>query len=135
MSLNVTELTEAESWEFLGLQDVGRLATAAAGEPEIFPVNFASSNGRIFVRTAPGSKLAEVAINGKIAFEVDQLGPEIAYSVVVKGSAEILEADDDVTDAEHTGLMTYQENDDSPKNVWLRITPSELSGRRFVRVA
>ncbi|QAY69851.1 pyridoxamine 5'-phosphate oxidase family protein [Xylanimonas protaetiae] len=135
MSLNVTELTEAESWEFLGLQDVGRLATAAASEPEIFPVNYAASNGRIFVRTAPGSKLAEVAVNGKVAFEVDQLGPELAYSVVVKGSAEILEHDDDLVDAEHTGLMTYQENEDAPKNVWLRISVSEVSGRRFVRVA
>ncbi|ACZ29392.1 pyridoxamine 5'-phosphate oxidase-related FMN- binding protein [Xylanimonas cellulosilytica DSM 15894] len=134
MSLNVTELTEAESWEFLGLQEVGRLATAAASEPEIFPVNFATSGGRIFVRTAPGSKLAEVAVNAKVAFEADQLGPEIAYSVIVKGVAEILEHDDDLVDAEHTGLLTYQENEDSPKNVWLRITVQEISGRRFVRV-
>lgn len=134
MSLNVTELTESESWEFLGLQEVGRLATAAAGEPEIFPVNYAAQRGRIFVRTAPGSKLAEVAINGKVAFEVDQFGPEMAYSVIVKGTAEILEADADLTDAEATGLLTYQENDDAPKNVWLRLTPQEVSGRRFVRV-
>lgn len=135
MPLNVTELTEAESWEFLGLQNVGRLATAAAGEPEIFPVNYAASRGRVFVRTAPGSKLAEVAVNGKVAFEVDQLGPDIAYSVVLKGSAEILEHDDDITDAEATGLLTYQESGDTPKNVWLRITVSEVSGRRFVRAA
>ncbi|WP_425955197.1 pyridoxamine 5'-phosphate oxidase family protein [Xylanimonas sp. McL0601] len=124
------ELTEDESWEFLGLQAVGRLATAAAGDPEIFPVNFAATNGRIFVRTAPGSKLAEVAVNGNVAFEVDQMGTDLAYSVVVKGTAEILEHDDDITDAEATGLLTYQ---DTAKPVWLRITPSEVSGRRFSR--
>ena len=128
---SIRELTEDESWEFLGLQAVGRLATAAAGEPEIFPVNFAASKRRIFVRTAPGSKLAEVAVNGNVAFEVDQMGTDLAYSVVVKGGAEILEHDDDITDAEATGLLTYQE--DTPKPVWLRITPSLVTGRRFSR--
>lgn len=128
---NVRELTEDESWEFLGLQPVGRLATAAAGEPEIFPVNFAAANKRIFIRTAPGSKLAEVAINGRVAFEVDQMGADIAYSVVVKGTGEILTDDADITDAEATGLLTYQE--DGTKDIWLRITPAEVSGRRFAR--
>ena len=128
---NVRELTEDESWEFLGLQPVGRLATAAAGEPEIFPVNFAAANKRIFIRTAPGSKLAEVAINGRVAFEVDQMGADIAYSVVVKGTGEILTDDADITDAEATGLLTYQE--DGTKDIWLRITPVEVSGRRFAR--
>ena len=127
---SIRELTEDESWEFLGLQPVGRLATAAAGDPEIFPVNYAASKGRIFVRTSPGSKLAEVAVNGRVAFEVDQMGTDLAYSVVVKGSAEILELDDDITDAAATGLLTCQ---DTPKNVWLRITPSEVTGRRFSR--
>ncbi len=128
---NVRELTEDESWEVLGLQPVGRLATAAAGEPEIFPVNFAAANKRIFIRTAPGSKLAEVAINGRVAFEVDQMGADIAYSVVVKGTGEILTDDADITDAEATGLLTYQE--DGTKDIWLRITPAEVSGRRFAR--
>lgn len=128
---NVRDLTEDESWEFLGMQPVGRLATAAAGEPEIYPVNFAASNRRIFVRTAPGSKLASVAVDGRIAFEVDQMGPELAYSVVVKGTAEILDDDADIVDAEATGLMTYQ--DEESKDVWLRITPTEISGRRFTR--
>ena len=128
---NVRDLTEDESWEFLGMQPVGRLATAAAGEPEIYPVNFAASNRRVFVRTAPGSKLASVAVNGRVAFEVDQLGADLAYSVVVKGTAEILADDADITDAEATGLLTYQ--DEESKEVWLRITPTEISGRRFAR--
>ncbi|MCL1871406.1 MAG: pyridoxamine 5'-phosphate oxidase family protein [Promicromonosporaceae bacterium] len=131
---SVRPLTDDESWEFLGLQAVGRLATAVAGDPEIFPVNFATTpDRRVFVRTAPGSKLAEVAINGNVAFEVDQLGTDIAYSVVVKGTAEILENDDDITNAEATGLLTYQEEGATPKTVWLRITPSQVSGRRFTR--
>lgn len=128
---SVRDLTEDEAWEFLGLQPVGRLATAAVGEPEVFPVNFAVSDRRIFVRTAPGSKLAEIAINGRIAFEADQLGPDLAYSVVVKGTAEILTEDHDITDAEATGLLTYQ--DEEIKDIWLRITPTLISGRRFAR--
>jgi nitroimidazol reductase NimA-like FMN-containing flavoprotein (pyridoxamine 5'-phosphate oxidase superfamily) len=126
----ITELTEDEAWEFMGLQAVGRLATAAAGEPEIFPVNFAVANRQVYVITAPGSKLAEVAVNSRVAFEVDQLSADLAYSVVIKGTAEILESDADLTEAEATGLLTYT---DTPKNVWLRITPAEVSGRRFKR--
>ncbi|PZR52602.1 pyridoxamine 5'-phosphate oxidase family protein [Xylanimonas oleitrophica] len=126
----VTPLSEDEAWELLGLQPMGRLATAVAGEPEIFPVNHAVAGRRVYVRTSPGSKLAEIAINGNVAFEVDQMSADLAYSVVVKGTAEILEKDADLTEAEATGLITY---DDLPKNVWLRITPREISGRRFAR--
>ncbi|QAY64256.1 pyridoxamine 5'-phosphate oxidase family protein [Xylanimonas allomyrinae] len=125
-----TPLTDEQSWEVLGLQKIGRLATAVAGDVEIFPVNYAATKRRIFVRTAPGSKLAEIAVNGRIAFEVDEIGTDLAYSVVLKGTAEILEHDDDITDAEATGLLTYL---DTHKPVWLRITPTEVSGRRFTR--
>ncbi|GAB2450535.1 pyridoxamine 5'-phosphate oxidase family protein [Xylanimonas ulmi] len=127
---NIRELTEDETWEILGKHQIGRLATAVGGDVEIFPVNFAATNRRIFVRTAPGSKLAEIAVNGHVAFEVDEVGADLAYSVVLKGAAEILEHDDDITDAEATGLLTFL---DTHKPVWLRITPTAMSGRRFTR--
>ncbi len=124
-----TVLTEEESWELLAGQKLGRLATSVAGEPEIFPVSFAVSGQRIFLRTKPGTKLAEVTISPRVAFEADELGDDAAWSVVVKGRAQVLERDADLDEARATGLVTYVEDG---KTVWIRITPSEVSGRRLV---
>ncbi|MCK0118159.1 nitroimidazol reductase NimA-like FMN-containing flavoprotein (pyridoxamine 5'-phosphate oxidase superfamily) [Isoptericola sp. CG 20/1183] len=127
---SMSPLTEDESWEFLAGRPVGRLATSVAGEPEIFPVSFAVGDGRLYFVTHPGSKLAEVAVNARVAFEADEWTPEVATSVVIKGTAEILEHDADVAAAEATGLVSYL---DDGKNVWVRITPEAVTGRRLTR--
>ncbi|MFI6426021.1 pyridoxamine 5'-phosphate oxidase family protein [Promicromonospora sp. NPDC050880] len=127
---SITPMTEDECWEFLAMQPIGRLATAVGGEPEIFPLNFAVADRNLYFHTIPGTKVAEVAINGKVAFEVDQWGPEIAYSVVVKGTAEILETDADIASAEATNLVSYLEE---TRDTWVRITPSHVTGRRLRR--
>jgi len=124
-----TVLTEEESWELLAGQKTGRLATSVAGEPEIFPVSFAVADQRIFLRTKPGTKLAEVTISPRVAFEADEIGDDGAWSVVVKGRAQILEREDDVAEARATGLVSYLEDG---KTIWIRIAPSEVSGRRLV---
>ncbi|MEN5074206.1 pyridoxamine 5'-phosphate oxidase family protein [Isoptericola cucumis] len=123
-------LTDDECWEFLDLQPIGRLATAVGGVPEIFPVTFAVADRLVYFKTRPGAKLAELAVNAHVAFEADQWGPDVAYSVVLHGDAEILERDADREAAEATGLRSYLQDG---KNVWVRITPTEVSGRRLSR--
>ncbi|MEU2199889.1 pyridoxamine 5'-phosphate oxidase family protein [Isoptericola sp. NPDC019482] len=124
-----TVLTEEECWELLAGQKTGRLATSVAGEPEIFPVSFAVAGQRIFLRTSPGTKLAEVTISPRVAFEADEIGDDGAWSVVAKGRAQVLEREDDLAEARGTGLVSYLEDG---KSIWIRITPSEVSGRRLV---
>lgn len=126
----ITPMTEDECWEFLSMQPIGRLGTAVAGEPEIFPLNFATADRNIYFHTIPGTKVAEVAINEKVAFEVDQWGPEIAYSVVVKGTAKILETDADIAAAESTNLVSYLGDS---RDTWVRVTPTHVTGRRLRR--
>ncbi|MEL7977202.1 pyridoxamine 5'-phosphate oxidase family protein [Isoptericola sp. F-RaC21] len=126
----VTLLTEDDSWEFLRTQSVGRLATAVGGEAEIFPVSFAAGDGVVYFRTRPGTKLVELTVNSRVAFEADEWGEDVATSVVVKGTARILETDAELAAARGTGLVSFQ-NDD--KNVWVSITPTEVSGRRIAR--
>lgn len=123
-------LTDEECWQLLESQEVGRLATAAAGEPEIFPVNFAVGGRALFINTTPGSKLVEIAVNHKVAFEIDQWGPDLAYSVVVKGTAKILETEAERAEAIATGLVSFTTTD---KEEWVRITPTEVTGRRLKR--
>ena len=48
---------------------MGRLAVAAAGEVDIFPINYADvDRDTILFRTAEGTKLLELTINGRVAF-------------------------------------------------------------------
>ena len=129
-SQSITPMTEDECWEFLSMQPIGRLGTAVAGEPEIFPLNFAVAGRAIYFHTIPGTKVAEVAVNARVAFEVDQWGPEIAYSVLVKGTAEILETEADIAAAESTDLVSYL---DDTRDTWVRITPDAVTGRRLRR--
>src|SRR5690606_21503704 len=87
----VEMLDERECWELLEQAPLGRIALAAAGEVDIFPINFAVHDGALWFRTAPGTKLLELTVHPRVALEIDGWDDEKAYSVVVKGVAERLE--------------------------------------------
>lgn len=124
-------LSVHDCWEYLRSASVGRLAVVTAGGvPEIFPVNYLPEDGTLIFRTAPGTKTDAVAAGGAVALETDGLNVygTIAWSVVLKGHAEIVEMD---------GRDLGPGGDPSPweegnKNLVVRITPTELTGRRFV---
>jgi uncharacterized protein len=124
------ELDTAQCWALLGSVEVGRLAVAAAGEVDIFPLNFAIDDGAVLFRTAEGTKLVEVVLAGRVAFEVDGYEPEQgrAWSVVVKGYAERLDKWDDIYHAQDLPLFPWNS---SPKERFVRIVPTVMTGRRF----
>jgi uncharacterized protein len=123
-------LTPAQCWDFLSTAEVGRLAVAAAGEVDIFPVNFVIDEGSIVFRTAEGTKLVEVVLAGRVAFEVDGYDPDSdeAWSVVAKAHAEILERFEDVYRAQDLPLFPWSAG---PKERFVRLRPDKLTGRRF----
>ena len=86
----VQELSRDECRELLKRGELGRLATAAGGEPDIFPVNYFSDGDRILIRTAPGTKLLELTVHSAVAFETDGYTEDEAWSVVVHGRADRL---------------------------------------------
>ena len=123
-------LDEAECWQLLESAAVGRLAVDIAGKPDIFPVNFVVDAGTILFRTAAGTKLAAAALLHHVAFEIDGYEPQshTAWSVVIKGWAQQVEAMDEVFAAEDAPLFPWVA---SKKPNFVRITPRELTGRRF----
>ncbi|MGN6246495.1 MAG: pyridoxamine 5'-phosphate oxidase family protein [Motilibacteraceae bacterium] len=126
-------LDEDACWELLEDADVGRLALVVVGEPEIFPVNFAVDGRTLLLRTAEGTKLAALVMHDRVAFEVDgydAAGGE-AWSVVLKGVAHRLERFDDIYAAEDVPLFPWNV---TPKQVFVRIVPTSLDGRRFTVV-
>jgi hypothetical protein len=123
-------LEPAECWQLLADALVGRLAVAPAGRPEIFPVNHVVDGRTILFRTGEGTKLASVAVNPFVAFEVDGYDPvsRQAWSVIVRGSAERLDSFRDIYVAEELPLFPWSAH---PKQMFVRIHPREVSGRRF----
>ena len=124
------ELTTDECWHLLNRKSIGRLAVSIKNQPDIFPVNYRVDRDTIVVRTAAGLKLAASTLGQGVAFEVDDLD-EAAHrgaSVVVRGSATEIEGVDDLLEAERLDVEPWA---DGPKNRYLRITPTHVTGRRI----
>lgn len=126
----VWTLTEEECWIVLARRDVGRLAVVVEGRPDIFPVNYVTDGPRLLFRTAPGSKLADIAADPHVAFEVDEYDETFAASVVVKGTAKRLDIQADIDAADALPLRPWIP---TLKYRWVRILPESITGRRFER--
>jgi hypothetical protein len=129
----ISVLNEDECWQLFNDAQVGRLAFAVAGEPEIFPVNFVVDGRALLFRTAEGTKLAGLTVSSRVAFEVDGYEPDSgeAWSVVLKGEAERLDHFPDIYAAEKLPIFPWQA---SPKQWIVRVMPAKVTGRRFTVV-
>lgn len=124
----VLELTDEQSWELLEGTKHGRLVVSVAGEPDIFPVNYVTAGRKIYLRTAPGNKLAQLTINSKVLFETDGILSDQAWSVVLRGSARVLSNSAELEKVEALGLKTWVP---TLKDFYVEIDPSSVSGRHF----
>jgi nitroimidazol reductase NimA-like FMN-containing flavoprotein (pyridoxamine 5'-phosphate oxidase superfamily) len=124
----ILKLDDDQCWKLLEGTKHGRLVVTVAGEPDIFPVNYATSGRRLYLRTAPGNKLAELTINAKVLFEADGILSDEAWSVVLRGSARVLDQSADITEAEALGLKPWVP---TLKDFYVEIDPVSVSGRHF----
>jgi nitroimidazol reductase NimA-like FMN-containing flavoprotein (pyridoxamine 5'-phosphate oxidase superfamily) len=116
-------------WGLLKTESLGRLAIAAE-RVEIYPVNFLVHDHSIFFASAPGSKLMELTENPGVAFEVDGQLADDLWSVVIHGRAKRLARDSDI---ESSGILQHKGWHPTEKYNYVRITPDEITGRRFPR--
>lgn len=121
-------LTEDQCWQLLEGTQHGRLVTVVGGRADIFPVNVAAQDRTLVFRTAPGNKLAEVAVNENVLFEADGILSDQAWSVVVRGTARMLDSDGEIAKAERLNLKPWVP---TPKDNYVRIEPTEINGRHF----
>lgn len=124
----VLVLSEEQSWQLLSHTSHGRVATAVGESVDIVPVNYGVHNGKLFLRTAPGNKLVSMSINSKIAFEADGILADEAWSVVVHGTATLLEREADIQEARESGVSPWIP---TLKDFWVRIEVDSISGRHF----
>ncbi|WP_029089249.1 pyridoxamine 5'-phosphate oxidase family protein [Brevibacterium album] len=115
-------------WTLLRTAAVGRLAVLAEGGPDIFPVNYVVDGGTVVFRTGAGGKLTAALGTAPVAFEADGSEGGRAWSVVLKGRAEQVRGTEGLLDTLGLRLHPWQAGE---KGRFVRIAPSELSGRRF----
>ncbi|MFW0790994.1 pyridoxamine 5'-phosphate oxidase family protein [Gordonia sp. CPCC 205333] len=127
---NVVEaVTTDEAWTLLSSRELGRVAMSVGGQPDIYPVNYFADAGRILFRTAAGTKLSEIAVNRRLAFEADATDDDGGWSVIAKGDARILVSTRDIAAADELPLRSWVP---TLKYDYVEIAVDEISARRFV---
>ena len=125
----ITRVSDEESWHLLQRAQIGRIASARGGEPDIFPVSYVCDGESIFFRTAADSRLRLEADGKPVAFEAaGQLGTD-AWSVVALGSLRTL---DETHDHELLNQLPILDFAPDEPYVWMQVTTTSVRGRRFI---
>lgn len=126
-----THLTTAECWELLEHETLGRLALIGRDNvPDVFPVNYVSHEGAIYMRTAHDSKLVRIAEHPVAGFEVDSGEGDELWSVVVRGSIARLT---DEAEIERVGVNKLSSWSPRHKPFVLKLTGHVVTGRKFAK--
>jgi hypothetical protein len=67
-------------------------------------------------------------MNEKVLFEADDHTADEGWSVILRGTARMLSSADEIHEADQAGLMPWVPTE---KLRFVRVTPSEISARRF----
>ena len=125
-----TRLSAAECWDAIRGADIGRLGVVIDGHPEIFPITYVVDHGTVVFRTGEGTKLDGVLSGNPVAFEVDGYDQQTnrAWSAIIKGAAEVPRGIDEMVETVMLPIFPWQAG---RKSRYIRIVPTEVSGRRF----
>ena len=124
----VTALADDAAWNLLSSVTLGRLVTSFGGKLEIFPVNFVTQKRSVLFRTAEGTKLFTTVMNDQVLFEADDHTADEGWSVIARGTAKMLTTAEEIHEADRAQLMPWVA---TTKLRYVRITPDEISARRF----
>lgn len=109
----------------------GRVGFVDEGRPQVLPVNYVYADGAVLFRTGPGAKLDAALRGDVVAFEIDVIDADAhaGWSVQVVGPSRALEDRDELDWARGLPLRPWAYGGERP--FWVRIDPSEVTGRSF----
>jgi len=109
---------------------VGRLVFTENGLPEVQPVNFRLWRDDVVIRVAGGAKLAAATDKRVVAFEADELDPDLrtGWSVTVLGHAQELTEVDELVEVAGTFVEPWAEG---RRDHFVRIRSEKITGRQF----
>lgn len=119
-----------QSLELLQTVQVGRLVFTEHALPAVQPVNFRLWRDDVVIRVAGGWKLAAAARNIVVAFEADELDPQLrtGWSVTVVGHAQLITDVDDLVEVSGVFLQPWV---DGRRDYFVRIRTEKVTGRRL----
>ncbi|MGV0849854.1 pyridoxamine 5'-phosphate oxidase family protein [Mycolicibacterium phlei] len=109
---------------------VGRLVFTEDALPAVQPVNFRLWRDDLVIRVAGGPKLAAAAHHQVVAFEADDLDPDLrsGWSVTVVGHAEPVTDIDELVELSGTFIEPWAEGQ---RDHFIRIRAEKVTGREF----
>jgi nitroimidazol reductase NimA-like FMN-containing flavoprotein (pyridoxamine 5'-phosphate oxidase superfamily) len=109
---------------------VGRLVFTEDALPAVQPVNFRLWRNDLAIRVAGGAKLAAAAHGVVVAFEADELDPDLrtGWSVTVVGHAQPITDVNELVELSGTFLQPWV---DGRRDHFVRIRTEKMTGRRF----
>ena len=121
-----TVLDGAACWRHLDREGIGRLAVSVGDGVDIFPLNYLCSHGRLYFRSAPGTKIVELTQHPRVAFEVDGRTMRTRWSIVVRGTVRRLGSDPEIL---RSGVETLRSWQPGEKFNYFEIQPEQITGR------
>ena len=123
-------LSPTECFDLLEPGGIGRVGFSSADGITMLPVNFAVMAKTIIFRTAPDTLLALYS-NAQVGFEADRLDEVLhaGWSVLVQGRAHQVTDEREVTHLEDATCL--QPWAPGARDVYVRIAPAQISGRRI----
>jgi nitroimidazol reductase NimA-like FMN-containing flavoprotein (pyridoxamine 5'-phosphate oxidase superfamily) len=109
---------------------VGRLVFTEDALPAVQPVNFRLSGDDVVIRVAGGAKLTAAARNFVVAFQADELDPDLrtGWSVTVVGHAQRITDVDELVQVAGTFVQPWV---DGRRDHFVRIRTEKVTGRRL----
>jgi nitroimidazol reductase NimA-like FMN-containing flavoprotein (pyridoxamine 5'-phosphate oxidase superfamily) len=125
-------LPAEECWRLLAGAPIGRIGVLTRHEPEIYPVNHIVDRGTIVFRVGPSDALLGLSMHPRVSFEVDGVDADrrTGWSVLVKGEAEVHYEPDALR---RPTVQPVEPWPDGKRTRWVRILPTEVTGRRIRR--
>ncbi|GGT61622.1 hypothetical protein GCM10010207_71560 [Streptomyces atratus] len=124
------ELGPQECHRLLSTHGVGRIGVTTDDGPAIVPVNYVVDGDRISYRCAHNT-LPATAADHPVAFEVDHIDEALSqgWSVLLVGRAATVTDPEASRRLDELAYTTPWAG--GPRNVWLTITPTRVTGRRI----
>lgn len=124
----IDHLNDEESWEIIQANQIGRIASARDGAPDIYPVSYVVHNWKIYFRTGAESRLRKETDGRVVAFETDAQILRHFSSTVALGVVRTLTNDEAAKVLDQLPIVNFAPDRDY---VWMEMDPAEVRGRRL----
>ncbi len=128
----VEELNEAQCFELVRQEVIGRFVFQDAEGPTALPINYGVAGREIVFRTEMGSHFRDV-LKGRVAVEVDHTNVETGegWSVLLRGTGREVDLEEVPGMLRQMGEAFPHPWAEGVHNVWVAVTPDKVTGRRL----